>query len=182
MRFELIECAVVILLPIFAALMVNNFGEEKTRANMKVVYYKFFMFCAILFISSQIPIVITESSRIEIAIRIIGNIIMAALIFEFFSLPSEDTHPDDVAVIHTLVLWLVTFIFLAMCCFVHYKDISDQTKGWQMHPIKDIFKITKKIYDDRAMPIKDVEKFPMCNLFTFVKKIPAPKELPKLDN
>ena len=74
---------------------------------MKVVYYKFFVLCAILFLASQISIRITKESQVHTAVRIIGQLLMALLVFEFFLVPSKDTHPDDVAIIHTSVLWLV---------------------------------------------------------------------------
>ena len=81
----------VFLLPIFFATMYNYVRRDAVRANMKVVYYKFFMFCTILFISSQIAIEVEKSSSVEYVVKILGSIGMFLLILELFTLPGKDT-------------------------------------------------------------------------------------------
>ena len=162
--------SIVFLLPILAAIIYNNSQKKKVIANMKVVYYKFFVFCTILFLSSQISIKITEEASMNTGIKVFGNILMALLVFEFFLIPNQETHPDDVAIIHTSVLWLLGFLFVLLCCFNHFPDISKPENGWNMHPIYDIRQISTKVYSDLAMPSNDVENLPICNLFSYVKK------------
>ena len=62
MKIEIIENTLVFLVPLLVACMINGFSKERVRANLKVVYYKFFIFCIILFIASQIPIDISDDS------------------------------------------------------------------------------------------------------------------------
>ena len=114
---ESTEVALVFLIPLFAATIYNNFQKKKVRANMKVVYYKFFVFCAILFLASQISIQIGNNAAIEPVIRVFGEILMALLVFDFFLIPNPDTHPDDIAIIHTSILWFLGFIFLLYVIF-----------------------------------------------------------------
>tara|TARA_B100001250_G_scaffold250894_2_gene215661 strand:- start:429 stop:947 length:519 start_codon:yes stop_codon:yes gene_type:complete len=171
MKIEIIECTLVFLVPLLIACMINGFSKEKVRANMKVVYYKFFLLCIILFFASQVPIEMNDDSGLGVIIRILGDIFMALLVFEFFIVPSKDTHPDDVAIIHNSVLWLVCFIFLVTCCFKHYPEISDEEKGWNMHPIFGIFDIGKKLYNERAIPTNTSVPLPLCNIFSYVNKI-----------
>lgn len=170
MRLEIIECTLVFLAPIFIATLINNFSRKETRANLKVVYYKFFILCATLFIASQIPIAINDGSSLGLVVRILGNVLMALLVFEFFLIPAKDTHPDDIAIIHNFVLWLVAFIFISVCCVQHYPNIAKDAE-WKLHPFKDIIKISKKVYKDCAMPSDSVENLPICNLFSCVKHL-----------
>ena len=170
MKIEIIENTLVFLVPLLVACMLNGFSKERVRANLKVVYYKFFIFCIILFIASQIPIDISDDSGMNIGIRILGDIFMAMLVFEFFIIPSKDTHPDDVAIVHNSLLWLVTFILLVTCCFKHYPDISEETNGWNFHPIFGVVDISKKIYNDCTIPRKNSIPLPMCNIFSYVSK------------
>jgi len=162
--------SIVFLLPILAAIIYNNSQKKKVKANMKVVYYKFFVFCTILFLSSQISIKITDQQSMSSGITFVGNILMALLVFEFFLIPSQETHPDDIAIIHTSVLWLVGFLFVLVCCFSHFTDIAVPENEWNLHPIYDIRKISTKVYSELAMPSNDVENLPICNLFSYVKK------------
>ena len=48
MKIEIIENTLVFLVPLLVACMINGFSKERVRANLKVVYYKFFIFCIIL--------------------------------------------------------------------------------------------------------------------------------------
>ena len=99
---------------------------------MKVVYYKFFVFCAILFLASQISIQIGNNAAIEPVIRVFGEILMALLVFDFFLIPNPDTHPDDIAIIHTSILWFLGFIFLLLCSMNHFMNVADENKGWNI--------------------------------------------------
>jgi len=167
---SIVVCSFVFLLPILAAIIYNNSQKKKVKANMKVVYYKFFVFCTILFLSSQISIKLTSKESTYAGIIFIGNILMALLVFEFFLIPNQETHPDDIAIIHTSVLWLVGFLFVLLCCFGHFMDIAVPENEWNLHPIYDIRKISTKVYSELAMPSNDVENLPICNLFSYVKK------------
>jgi len=167
---ESTEVALVFLIPLFAATIYNNFQKKKVRANMKVVYYKFFVFCAILFLASQISIQIGNNAAIEPVIRVFGEILMALLVFDFFLIPNSDTHPDDIAIIHTSILWFLGFIFLFLCSMNHFMNVADENKGWNMHPIFEIHKISKKVYSECAMPSPDSQNLPICNLFSYVQK------------
>ena len=173
MKHELAESALVFLVPLFGATIFNNFRRKNVRANMKVVYYKFFIFCSIMFLASQISIQITQSSSIDIAVRIFGEILMMMLVFEFFLVPTKDTHPDDVAIVHTSVLWLVGFLFVALCCFNHFPEIANTNKNWKIHPIFGILSISKKVYQDCSLPSSSsgVKTLPICNLFSYVKHV-----------
>ena len=175
MKIEIIECTLVFLVPLFIACMLNSYSKKNVRANLKVVFYRFFLFCIILFFASQIPIQIEESSSLIYVIRGIGDILMAMLIFEFFMVPNVDTHPDDIALIHNSVLWLVVFIFLAMCCFNHYPDISIEEKGWRLHPIFDVITMCKKLYNERSLPLENSNLLPACNLFSYATTIAKSK-------
>ena len=170
MKLEYAEIALVFLVPLFAATIYNNFQRKKVRANMRVVYYKFFVFCAILFLASQISIQIKENDPLQPVIRVFGNIFMALLVWEFFLIPNKDTHPDDIAIIHTSILWLVGFLFVSLCCFNHYPNISNSEKGWRLHPVFEIHTISKKIYSECAMPADNSENLSICNLFSYVNK------------
>ena len=172
MKVEIIECTLVFLVPLFMACMINSFSKKNVRANLKVVYYKFFLLCMILFIGSQIPINLQDDSGMLLIVRALGDIFMALLIFEFFMVPTKDTHPDDVAIIHTSVLWLVSFLLIVLCCFQHYSEISIIDKEWNMHPIFGVIDICKKLYTERALPINNSQSLPICNIFSYINKIP----------
>lgn len=168
MKTEIVEGTMVFLVPLFAATMINNFGKKKVRANLKVVFYKFFMLCAILFFASQIQLD-ASNSKMGTVVRIVGDILMAALIFEFFLIPGKDTHPDDVVLVHNFVLWLVVFLFLASCVMQHYPSISVAENGWNLHPVYKILDISKKVFDERALPTAESKSLPICNIFSYVK-------------
>lgn len=168
MKTEIIEGTMVFLVPLFAATMINNFGKKKVRANLKVVFYKFFMLCTILFFASQIRI--ESNPKTNTIVRIIGDILMAALIFEFFLIPDKEAHPDDVIVFHNFVLWLVVALFLASCVLQHYPSISMSDSGWNLHPVYKILDISKKVYHERSLPTVDSKNLPMCNLFSYINE------------
>lgn len=169
MKTEIIEGTLVFLVPLFAATMINNFGKKKVRANLKVVFYKFFMFCAILFFASQITID-SYNSNTNTLVRIIGDILMAALIFEFFLIPSKDTHPDDIIIVHNFVLWLVVFLFIVSCIVQHYPSISVNENGWNLHPVYKILDISKKVFNERALPTARSKNLPICNIFSYINE------------
>ncbi len=170
MKWEIAECTLVFLVPLFLATILNNFPKNKRRANLKIVFYKFFLFCTILFFASQIPITIGDASSLGPVVRILGDLLMALLVLEFFLIPGKDMHPDDMLLIHNAVLWFVVLLFLVMCCFQHYPSIAIPENGWRMHPIYDIFKISKKIYTDLSLPLPTSSTLPICNLFSYVQK------------
>ena len=95
---------------------------------------------------------------------------MAMLVFEFFLIPNADTHPDDIAIVHTSILWFLGFIFLLLCSMSHFMNVADENKGWNMHPIFEIHKISKKVYSECAMPSADSQNLSICNLFSYVQK------------
>lgn len=168
MKTEIIEATMVFLVPLFVATIINNFGRKKVRANLRVVFYKFFMFCAILFVASQIRIDASLSKSTIPIVKIIGGILMSALIFEFFLIPGEDTHPDDVVLVHNFVLWLVVLLFITSCCVQHYPSIAIKDNGWKLHPIYSIFDISKKVFNECALPTNESKQLPVSNLFSFV--------------
>ena len=181
MKFELIECTLVFLVPLFIASAINNFSPKVKRANLKIVFYKFFLFCAILFVASQIPLRFIEGSSLGVFVRIIGNVLMALLIFEFFLIPDENTHPDDMVVIHNSVLWMVIFLFLVMCCVDHYPSIADPKYGWKFNPVYDLFKISNKVYTDLTFPKPQSQYLPICNIFSFVNTITDSKQITSIN-
>ena len=95
---------------------------------------------------------------------------MALLIFDFFLVPTVDTHPDDIALIHNSILWLVSFIFLTTCCFKHYPEICIEDKGWRFHPIFGSIDMCKKLYSDRCLPLDNSTSLPICNIFSYIQQ------------
>lgn len=163
------ENVFVFLVPIFIATIVNNSQKKALRPNLKIVFYKFFVLLAILFISSQIKIGIVNQ-RSLLAIRIIGNSLMFALILEFFLIPtSNNKNPDEIIVVHTTILWISALIFLFFSSYFHFNNISYIDNKWgELNPITDILKIIHKIFNDVTLPSlhdSDTTQLPFCNLF-----------------
>lgn len=170
MKLEIIEIVSVLIFPIFLATIFNNFNKSSLRPNLKIVYYKFFILFSILFISSQIWVDINTFPDLYIPIRVLGNLLMAMLVFEFFLVPTKDNkNPDDIVVIHTTILWITSLLFLLICSYTHYSNVSNPDSNWKMNPISDIHNIIKKIYNEACLPKlqnENLRKLPICNLFT----------------
>jgi len=156
-----LEYMCVFLLPIFLATIYNNINKKKIRPNMKIVYYKFFMFFAILLIASQINIDFGYMDKSYAAyvgggFRFIGNLLMFLLILEFFLIPNtkDHEHPDDIVVFHTTILWITVVAFLFCGSFMHFENMSkvDNTNEWKNINSFDIIKRVKKVYNDVALP------------------------------
>ncbi len=173
-NLENLEFVCVFLLPIFVATIYNNFNKKKIRPNMKVVYYKFFIFLAILFVASQIDInfsLIPDQKDIHwkiMSFRVLGDILMFYLIFEYFKIPTNKQNPDDIMTVHTIILWLTLMIFTLTGCLSHFTQIF-QDDEWHLNPITDIIKIIKKVFNDATFPkLNEDDKlvsYPFCCLF-----------------
>ena len=50
-------------------------------------------------------------------------------------------------------------------------QFSEETNGWNFHPIFGVVDISKKIYNDCTIPRKNSIPLPMCNIFSYVNKI-----------
>ena len=157
-----LEYMCVFLLPIFLATIYNNINKKKIKPNMKIVYYKFFMFFAILFIASQINIDFSSMDKSYAAyvgggFRFIGNLLMFLLILEFFIIPNtkDHKHPDDIVVFHTTILWITVVAFLLCGSLMHFENMSKvdkKTNEWKNINSFDIIKRVQKVFNDVALP------------------------------
>lgn len=170
MRKE-IQFTLVFLLPIFFAVLFNTYYRDKKNANMKIVYYKIFLFTVILYLASHIHLSAIPESHLKLLIEIGGSILMALLVFELFLIPDDATDTNDVIIMHESILWFV-IILLLFTCIGHFNTIT-KDEDWLKIKLYRIDQVFTKVINDFSLlkENKDFEPFLITNLFSGYTKI-----------
>lgn len=169
----MIEVAIVFILPIILALVVNKTLKKKSKPNERVLFYKLFLFSVILVISSQI--IIPHSDSTCFTARVIGNLLMMILIFDMFLTTSDDSHPNTLVIVPFSILWFVIFVYLASFYTFHIKNLQNDV-SWKCFSFSKMdasmpLKCLKKLYLERALPKVECHKLPICNIFSCTTKM-----------
>jgi hypothetical protein len=128
---------------------------------MKIIYYKFFMLCLIFSISSIVVLPNVNSTTMNRIYLIGGDILMAALVFEFFRLPDEDTHPDALVSAHTIVFSVLIVAFLTFAFIPHCIDISRGGDHWKGY---------KNVWTHLSRKLVNTDSLPVSNVFSSIAK------------
>lgn len=154
----------VFLIPIFFAIIFNTFFRQKKNANLKIVYYKIFLFMINLYIASQIHIACTNEKKF--LVEIFGTILMAILVFELFLLPDDATNNNDVLIVHEIVLWFLILFFIFNLSKNHFKDIT--TQDWNNIKLYRLDKVFSKVINMYSLTQKNhnFHRLPITNIFS----------------
>lgn len=149
-----LEFLLIILFPMFLAILLNRFVFKNRDGNLKIVSYKLFQLAFIFAIASQINFgsMIDDTPGAMGILQILGYTILALLVFDLFFVYHKKSSSNKIMAVQNIVVWVVGTIFF-FSVLNHYKDIHspDPNNIWRAaswHPIKN----TMNLWDYKALP------------------------------
>tara|TARA_Y100000389_G_scaffold205112_1_gene263357 strand:- start:2098 stop:2700 length:603 start_codon:yes stop_codon:yes gene_type:complete len=184
---SLLVFCLTILFPMFIAVIINTYYREEKLANLKLVYLKIFAFAVILFLASNLWIIV-ESDTNRFLIASIGYIFMFFLVLELFLIPKDDANINDPGVLlfHQIVFWIV-MILLCVNFYYHSQKLpklleEQNIPFWRMDKTFSVILKKLSLHNDiqnldsngllPSGPLGETQfqyefmSFPLTNLFT----------------